>query len=185
MKIAYLAWGSLLWDYNILPIKHYWKKSEIKLPLEYSRKSDHKKGRMTLVIDKKYGSWNNVWYALVDLNNLNMAIRILRKREKSKTNKSIGYVNLIDNTFHTKTLGKLTIDKIKKWMKNKNIEAVIWTDLQSNWNFNIERGIKYLQSRPLKTQIKILEYIIKSRKKGDIKTKFSKYLFKNIEKLIN
>ena len=58
MKIAYLAWGSLLWDNDGLDLETKWKKTNIQLPLNFSRISDNKKGRLTLVIDKINGFCN-------------------------------------------------------------------------------------------------------------------------------
>jgi len=64
MKIAYFAWGSLLWDSEGLNLKTNWKKTNIYIPLNFSRISDNGKGRLTLVIDningisKKELVWN-------------------------------------------------------------------------------------------------------------------------------
>ena len=58
LKIVYLGWGSLIWDYSNLPINS-WKQSELELPLEFSRISDYGHGRMTLVIDQN-GTMNKV-----------------------------------------------------------------------------------------------------------------------------
>ena len=59
MKIVYLAWGSLYWNADFLPINS-WIYSSLQLPLEFSRISDGGKGRLTLVIDEKNGTPNNV-----------------------------------------------------------------------------------------------------------------------------
>ena len=45
MKIAYFAWGSLLWDSDGLDLQTSWKKTNIRLPLNFSRISDNGKGR--------------------------------------------------------------------------------------------------------------------------------------------
>ncbi len=53
MKIAYLGWGSLIWDPGMLPISGDWKPGGPVLPIEFSRISDN--GRLTLVIDDVNG----------------------------------------------------------------------------------------------------------------------------------
>ena len=63
MKIGYLAWGSLLWDYSSLKLKTKWKKSQLQLPLNFSRISDKGKGRLTLVIDNENGKLNDTFIA--------------------------------------------------------------------------------------------------------------------------
>ena len=44
MKIAYFAWGSLLWNSDGLDLQTRWKKTNINLPLNFSRISDNGKG---------------------------------------------------------------------------------------------------------------------------------------------
>ena len=80
--IVYLAWGSLYWNPDTLPIEH-WVHSSLELPLEFSRISDQGKGRLTLVIDTINGQNNKVWYAPSKLSNVNQAINALKDRERT------------------------------------------------------------------------------------------------------
>ena len=68
MKVCILGWGSLLWDNSCLNIIKDWKKTDIYIPLEYSRLSLD--GRLTLVIDNEYGTYNNIWYTYYYTKNL-------------------------------------------------------------------------------------------------------------------
>jgi hypothetical protein len=89
--IVYLAWGSLYWNPETLPINN-WIRSELEIPLEFSRISDKGKGRLTLVIDKKNGKMNKIWYGKSYENDMNKAINKLKKREKT-TIENIAYMN--------------------------------------------------------------------------------------------
>ena len=78
MKIAYFAWGSLLWDSEGLDLQTNWKKTNLRLPLNFSRISDNGKGRLTLVIDNIDGVSNPIYYAITKETNLNNAIENLK-----------------------------------------------------------------------------------------------------------
>ena len=67
MKIAYFAWGSLLWDSEGLDLQTPWKKTNIRLPINFSRISDNGKGRLTLVIDNINGISNPIYYAITKI----------------------------------------------------------------------------------------------------------------------
>ena len=136
--IIYLGWGSLLWDLQSLKLKSPWIKSTLQLPLEFSRISDKGAGRLTLVIDNKNGTMNNVYFAIADTNKLNEAIKNLKRREKTKP-KYIGYVNIKTKKYRSHT-GKF-IKAIYNWGKDIGAKAIIWTDLPSNWE--IVRENKY------------------------------------------
>ena len=90
--IVYLAWGSLYWSPESLPIK-YWRPTNLQFPLEFSRISDKGKGRLTLVIDEDNGTNNKIWYSETDFKNADQAINALKKRENTIA-KNIAYINL-------------------------------------------------------------------------------------------
>jgi len=80
-KMAYLGWGSLLWNYKDLKIGE-WEKTSLKLPLEFSRISQD--GRLTLVIDEENGAENNIWMTPAKYKNIDLAINALKKRKDLK-----------------------------------------------------------------------------------------------------
>ena len=129
--IVYLAWGSLYWNPDNLPIV-YWKPTDMEFPLEFSRVSDKGKGRLTLVIDEKNGSKNKIWYSETHLKNVDQAINALKKREKTVV-KNIAYINLKSKKERVSNTPKYLVEMIKKWAIENNITTVIWTDLASNW----------------------------------------------------
>lgn len=185
MRIVYLAWGSLYWNPSFLPIRS-WIKSELKLPLEFSRISDKGKGRLTLVIDEKNGAYNNVWYAFSKLDNVNLSINHLRKREGT-TVENIAYINLKHNRKRIVNTPKRIADKIKEWALSNQIDVVIWTDLKSNWkdimktDYSVQRAYQYFKNSPLSTRLEILEYVYKAKNLTEINTDFSSYFFKQLD----
>jgi len=187
MKIGYIAWGSLLWDFTKLRLKYPWKDSNIQLPLNFSRISDKGKGRLTLVIDKKNGKLNNVFLARTKSNDLNKAINQIKNREKTRKS-NIGYINLKDNTVRTKLLNKEHIQNIKKLAIKNNLDAIIWTDIPPNFQeitgdkFNVTNATKYIESKKNKKKmyIKIIKYIFLCKIFGNIKTPISDNVIKKL-----
>lgn len=188
MKIVYLAWGSLKWKIENLPVKSSdsWIYSNLEIPLEFSRISDFGKGRLTLVIDPKHGKNNRIWYAYSTSKNVDDAIKELKIREGTSI-KNIAYINLKSNKErYINTPGTVVID-IKNWMIKNKIDVTIWTDLKSNWKdimrteYTVERAYKYFETSQLEVRLKILEYIYKATKLTKIKTNFSNYFFEKLK----
>jgi len=177
MKIAYFAWGSLLWDNNELNLQTLWKKTNIKLPLNFSRISDNGKGRLTLVIDNKDGVLNPVYYAITKTTNLNIAIETLKIREKTIT-KYIGYINLKnDSSRFSDRLSLKDINSFKSFALKHKIDAIIWTDLYPNFkNFSTDNALKYIDTHKKDIQLynKIIEYIFLCYVYGNIQTPITK-----------
>jgi hypothetical protein len=177
MKIAYFAWGSLLWNNEGLELQTPWKKTNIKLPLNFSRISDNGKGRLTLVIDNKDGILNPIYYAISKTDNLNIAIENLKIREKT-IKKYIGYINLKNDS--SRFSDRISINNIQKFksfaVKNK-IDAIVWTDLYPNFkNFSTENALKYIdkQKKDVTLYNKMIEYIFLCYIHGNIQTPITK-----------
>ena len=185
-KIVYLGWGSLLWDNIDLPINGKWKKTNLKLPIEYSRISDNGKGRLTLVLDEESGSENKIWYA-ESRANLTLSINRLKRREHT-VKKNIAYINLKNNSIRSNILSRKNISNLKKWAIKLKIDAIVWTDLKSNWGaiknekYSNLNAFKYYNSSSEKNKYKIVNYIKCSDRVGGIKTNFSLF-FLNKNKL--
>jgi len=177
MKIAYFAWGSLLWDNDGLNLQTLWKKTNIRLPLNFSRISDNGKGRLTLVIDNIDGISNPIYYAITKTTNLNTAIENLKIREGTIP-KYIGYINLKnDSSRYSDRLTQKDIEKFKTFALKNKIDAVVWTDLYPNFkNFSTDNALKYINKHkkdiPLYT--KIVEYIFLCYIHGNIRTPITK-----------
>lgn len=141
MKIAILAWGSLIWDQRELPTIGDWQKGGPVLPIEFSRISGDR--RLTLVIDEENGVPVQTRYAQSGSGTLNQAIEDLRKRED--TSKSM--IGVASKTINNAKAGS---DAIKAWDPDHKWDAVIWTGLPSNFDdkehvpFTVENGLVYL-----------------------------------------
>lgn len=184
MRIVYLAWGSLYWNPDTLPVEN-WKYSSLQLPLEFSRISDKGKGRLTLVIDEKKGTENNIWYGNSTEKNVNNAIKGLREREKTVV-KNVGYINLRDGKKRNTNLSEKLLDRIVRWGESEEIDVIIWTDLKSNWydimgtEYSNKGAYEYFRNSELEIRLKILEYLYKATKLSLIRTSFSIYFFNTI-----
>ncbi|MBA3531550.1 MAG: hypothetical protein H0T73_06460 [Ardenticatenales bacterium] len=165
MRIAILAWGSLIWDQRNLPLANAWSSGGPKLPLEFSRISNTRGGSLTLVIDALNGEPIPVYYASSSRINLDEALSDLQEREGT-TRKMIGFVNLLDNTHQSRYLD--IIDSIVGWARNNQFDAIIWTDLPSNFQdkakceFSVENALAYLQNLSPESQTKARTYIAKA-----------------------
>ncbi len=180
MKIAILGWGSLIWQPKKLEYNKSfgWQKDGPILPIEFARIS--KDGRLTLVITEN-GSKVPVSYTLSNYQNLDEAILNLAVREGSGRN-SIGSYNKIDDTFSHDVIFK---QNILGWIIEKDIDAVIWTNLGENWDIKNEKGeiisqiqpnnrIEYLKELKGNTSVLAEEYI--RRTPSQIQTHFRKLI---------
>lgn len=165
MKIAILGWGSLIWkpedlNYNV---NFGWSEDGPILPIEFARIS--KNGRLTLIITDS-GTTVQTLYTLSNHDDLDLAIEDLRHREGTNIN-NIGYYDKsVDKLFPTDFEYE---QNILDWINDKDIDAVIWTNLPENWMEKTTDRIEYLKS--LEGYLKEIseEYIIKTPKV--IKTK--------------
>ena len=78
MNIAYLAWGSLVWDPRNLPIQRRWFDDGPFAPVEFARQSDD--GRLTLVLDEQAEPVRLLW-ARSTSSDVNQAREALKERE--------------------------------------------------------------------------------------------------------
>lgn len=146
MKIVVLGWGSLIWDPRNLLVVGEWFRDGPYIPIEFARIS--KDGRLTLVLFPRARKSQVLW-AYMDTEDLNYAIENLRIRERTISQK-IGFIDMKLGTYRCKVIPEL-IDRVKKWACKKKINAVIWTDLNSNFekmkrtNFTPENIIKHLE----------------------------------------
>jgi len=178
MRIVILGWGSLIWD--IREFNNHigeWNKSDLELPIEFSRISSSRKGALTLVIDPINGVDVKVRYAIAKSPSLEENIELLKKREGT-TLKNIGFVNLINNEF--KSYHPQIAQKIKNWAEKNNFDGVVWTDLKSNYDkktgkiFEAKEAFEYLKTLPLEVQKEAFEYIQKAPK--EVQTPLRKYI---------
>lgn len=131
MKIAVLAWGSLIWEPGALTVVTAWESDGPSLPLEFSRVSSSRAGALTLVIDPQHGAANRAYFAVSAQQELEAAIENLRKRE-CPNGECIGYVDCRSGRSRSSILSTAP-DIIGHWAEQHHLDAAIWTDLSSNF----------------------------------------------------
>lgn len=148
LKIAVIGWGSLLWDPRELNTRGEWQNDGPSLPLEFarisSRGTEHE--RLTLVICPE-GAICQTFWCYSGLNNISAAIENLRARERCARS-SIHFIGNLDSP------NSAPEEIVKKWLSQKpEIDAAIWTGLDSNWSeltgqeFNKNTFRAYLEGR--------------------------------------
>lgn len=162
LKIAILGWGSLIWD--IRPefdeFHEEWLCDGPELKLEFSRISESRKRALTLVIDEQCGEVCRVAYALSKRKRLNDAVCDLRCREGTILER-IGYAS-VGNAGS----GQPNVpDTVRAWAKEKKIDAVVWTGLQSNFEsetkkpFSIPQALTHLKELAADGKAMAAEYV--------------------------
>lgn len=189
MRIAYLGWGSLIWDQRSLRTQGEWRVDGPQIPIEFARISAD--GRLTLVICPECPEVNEVrtLWAVADHKDLKEAMENLREREDTSPErigclltKHLGegcqqftrkrraskepYATVWQSVLgsiredgkNSHILNKKGLEQVRRWAIEEGIDAVLWTDLPSNWDcpprehcagvmqpFNEDNVIAYLQ----------------------------------------
>lgn len=111
-------------------------KTNLTLPIALGRISsiNNPRERLTNVIDLK-GCLTHAYCAESNKIKLDDAIKNLREREgiSAQGKDLIGYVNLKNGTQKIRPQMQQVASKIQKWAKKNRFDAVIWTDLPSNF----------------------------------------------------
>jgi hypothetical protein len=167
MKIGILGWGSLLAEQKELEIENNkWYNDGPFVPIEFARISKDK--RLTLVIHPAFDEVQT-YYAVSTFTKLDAAIANLALREKTeKKLENIADINFNSGEIRSKKLQ----DELKKnfsiWNLNKNLDALIWTDLDENFKasmgqpFSLEASIKHLKSLTQPEFEEAKNYILKA-----------------------
>ncbi len=141
MRIACLAWGSLVWDPRNLQITSPWFSDGPSIPVEFARESVDR--RLTLVLGNNFQLVQSLW-AWMTHTVIADAVDNLRVREGTITS-NIGVWNQGLNP-------PVLIPDLSDWAKDKGANAVIWTALQPKFMGTdgrvptITEAVNYLQS---------------------------------------
>lgn len=123
--------GSLLWEPGTLTVVIDWEPDGPSLPLEFSRVSSSRAGALTLIIDPQHGAANLTYFAVSAQQELEAAIEKLRKREGT-LREDVGYVDCKRGRSQGRTRSNAP-EIIGHWAEQHHLDAVIWTDLSSNF----------------------------------------------------
>lgn len=172
MKIAILGWGSLIWekdeDFNSQLQFSNWDPLGPDLKLEFSRVSSSRHGALTLVIDLNNGTECGTFFNLSTSSRLGDVRHSLMRREKCGFNK-IGFVDNMQGNSYGRSAE--VIDQIRGWSKLRKLDAVVWTDLPSNFPeeccglqkgtaFTVDSGLVHLSSLSSIGKEKAKEYFL-------------------------
>lgn len=135
MKIAILGWGSLLWQPKDLQFDKEigWSENGPMLPIEFARIS--KDERLTLVITED-AKEVKTYFAISSYESEEEAVLNLAIREGCGRGQ-IGSYDKSKNTFEPNVFFE---KNILEWIKNKDIDAVIWTNLGEKWDVTNNDG---------------------------------------------
>ena len=163
MRIVFLGWGSLIWRPDNLKVRGKWHKDGPCLPVEFARISGD--GRLTLVLYPNADKVQVLW-VYAEVNSLEKAVENLHQREKTIQCR-IGFILIKENKSPCQVVPEI-FNEIRDWAANKKLDAVVWTDLPSNFKekrrkeFNGNNVIEYLKILQDEKQQKAREYIEKA-----------------------
>jgi len=165
MRIAILAWGSLLWDEEgnreFDKWRGDWEFDGPSLRIEFSRISKSRKDALTLVIDPENGVPTIVAWCPSKRKKLEDAVADLRCREGT-TIGNIGYIRL-DEQAVPRDPASATAG-IFAWARRKKFDAVVWTALESNFKKRGKRSfvravVAYVKKLSPEGKAKAAEYV--------------------------
>jgi hypothetical protein len=167
MKIAVLAWGSLVWDRQSLAVTGNFEPTGPHLPIEFCRVSAD--WRLTLVIDEACGAYCATYVDVSPFGELLAAIENLRTREGMPNASAVGFVDLASGKQSARAIERhsKTVESIKAWTIANSYDAAIWTALGSNFAerdkaneaFSVEAAIRYVGRLDKLKFAKALHYV--------------------------
>ena len=124
MKIAVIAWGSLVWDSRDLDIEPEWREDGPLLPVEFARFSGRE--RLTLVLVEGVPLQQTLW-TLSRQPTLAAAISDLRAREGT----SLANIHCWRRGANLEV--RCQVDSsIEDWLQRKQFDCAIWTAIGPN-----------------------------------------------------
>jgi hypothetical protein len=126
MRIACLAWGSLLWKTGSVKLAAPWQPGGPALPLEFARDSDDS-DELALVLWEE-APLMPTFYAVLDTSSLTTARAMLAQREKIDASHPewIGSIPAVDDCQPDARIGT--------WLADQPFDAVVWTALPPKFN---------------------------------------------------
>lgn len=155
-RFAVLGWGSLLWDKrpefeDFNSRLGAWDPAGPALRLEFARVSSSRKGALTLVlVQEPDGGVCQVSFASIKREKLEDAVCDVRCREGCNL-ADVGYCYV--GTAEARGRDPTLVAAVRAWGAAKKLDAVVWTDLPSNFAdksdpkapFSIPAALAHLQ----------------------------------------
>ena len=175
MRIAYLGWGSLVWNPQKLEICGSWKKDGPVLPIEFARISQD--GRLTLTICPGASEVRTLWVQAA-IEESQKATNNLAERENT-AEKNIGFLCTSNDRSRSRA-SESVLRRIQTWAQKKDLDYVVWSDLRPNLKYESPKdAITYLRSLKGITYHLAKEYICNTPQQ--IKTKHRAILEKQLK----
>jgi hypothetical protein len=126
MRIACIAWGSLLWKPGALKLASSWMAGGPELPLEFARNSDDS-DELAIVV-REGAPLMPTYFAMLDTTDIGQARAMLAAREKT-------------DPAHPEWIGSVpageggtTDARIAAWLEQQAFNAAVWTALPPKFN---------------------------------------------------
>jgi hypothetical protein len=160
--IACLGWGSLVWDSRKLLVSPPWESDGPQVHIEFLRISDHREGRVTLVLDASAAPVTSLW-ARMTATDLATARESLRARERVPTQ---NMTRDIDAWCRGDPSPRL-IPNLSEWAQSKRLDAVVYTNLGPNFHLDgqlptADEVVGYLRNLKGVTRDEAEEYVRKA-----------------------
>jgi hypothetical protein len=123
MVVACLAWGSLVWRPEGLPVRRPWFVDGPLLPIEFARQS--KGDRLTLVLVDGAQHVRSLW-ALMSVGDLELAKSGLAEREGVKSENVQKYIGWWSQDSDS---GGPFVAMIREWATQRAVDGIVWTAL--------------------------------------------------------
>ena len=168
MKIACIAWGSLLWKAGFLPLVSQWHPDGPLLPLEFARVSDVN-NELALVLCEGAPLMPTRW-AYLDVADIRTARELLRQREKI-TPERPAWIGSVPSLGLTPPQARIT-----RWLQEKALDACVWTALppksagQNGRKLTADEAVAYLDGLSGEVRAHAKDYI--QRIPADITTPY-------------
>ena len=165
MEIAVLGWGSLIWSPRGLKLAGQWQPDGPRLPVEFARVSQDE--RLTLVLYPGAELVQVLW-APSACSSLEEAVADLAAREGTSRQR-IGYLSFFNGLYRCEAAPE-ALEQIRSWAGSRSFDAVIWTDLPSNFSaktnmpFSPDNAVTYLGALKKYSFEKAKEYLAKAPK---------------------
>lgn len=143
--IAFIGWGSLIWEPGALPIHHLWHTDGPHVCVEFLRQS--RNGRLTLVLSQGVVPIRSLWATFAG-GNLAQAREDLRNREgipRKNLERCIGVWSRGD-------ANPACVLDLELWASARGVESVVWTALPPKFDGvdgtspTIDQAVSYLAS---------------------------------------
>ncbi len=180
MEIAVLGWGSLIWSPRELKITGEWHPDGPFLPVEFARVSQNE--RLTLVLYPGAKPVQVLW-ALSACSSLEEAVADLASREGTSRHR-IGYLSIYNGLYRCDAAPE-ALETIKSWTDSRDFDAVIWTDLPSNFAtktkmpLSPDNAVTYLRALKKDAYEKAQEYMVRAPKQVSTQVR------KHVEEILN